>query len=37
MTQAWYNIVVVGTDLTGLIYAALAARLPRPPTRNDGG
>ncbi|MCA9513699.1 MAG: hypothetical protein KC635_02040 [Myxococcales bacterium] len=27
MTQAWYNIVVVGTDLTGLIYAALAARL----------
>lgn len=27
MTQAWYNIVVVGTDLAGLIYAALAARL----------
>ena len=27
MTQAWYHIVVIGTDLAGLIYAALAARL----------
>jgi phytoene dehydrogenase-like protein len=27
VTQAWYNIVVVGTDLSGLMYGALAARL----------
>ena len=27
MTQAWYHIVVIGTDLAGLMYAALAARL----------
>ncbi|MFO0747682.1 MAG: hypothetical protein U1F43_18755 [Myxococcota bacterium] len=27
MTQAWYHIVVLGTDLAGLMYAALAARL----------
>jgi len=27
MTQAWYHIIVVGTDLPGLMYAALAARL----------
>ncbi|MCC6624788.1 MAG: hypothetical protein IT385_26295 [Deltaproteobacteria bacterium] len=26
MTQAWYHIVVIGTDLAGLMYAALAAR-----------
>ncbi len=27
VTQAWYHIVVVGTDLAGLMFAALAARL----------
>lgn len=27
MTQAWYHIVVIGTDLAGLMYAALAARV----------
>jgi len=27
MTQAWYHIVVIGTDLAGLMYAALAARM----------
>lgn len=27
VTQAWYHIVVLGTDLAGLMYAALAARL----------
>ena len=26
MTRAWYHIVVVGTDLAGIIFAALAAR-----------
>jgi len=26
MTQAWYHIVVIGTDLAGLMFAALAAR-----------
>ncbi|TNF25163.1 MAG: hypothetical protein EP329_23570, partial [Deltaproteobacteria bacterium] len=27
MTQAWYHIIVIGTDLAGLMYAALAARM----------
>lgn len=27
MTQSWYHIVVVGTELAGLVYAALAARM----------
>jgi phytoene dehydrogenase-like protein len=26
MTRAWYHIVVIGSDLSGLIFAALAAR-----------
>lgn len=26
MTRAWYHIVVIGTDLPGLVFAALAAR-----------
>jgi hypothetical protein len=26
LSSAWYNVIVVGTELTGLIYAALAAR-----------
>jgi len=47
MTQAWYNIVVIGSDLAGLMYAALAARLgyrvavvghgARPNTYRRGG
>ncbi len=27
LTQSWYHIVVLGTDLAGVIFAALAARL----------
>jgi len=27
VTQSWYHIAVIGTDLSGLIFAALAARL----------
>ncbi len=41
MSSAWYHVIVLGTDLAGLIYAALAAKagyrvgvLGQGPTRN---